>query len=381
MKIFIVQGQLCNGGAEQVGVQLANGFSRRGHKVYVVANLYEKEEFRVDSDILKLQLTNNCSCKLIKWGGGIRLLRNYMKKYQPQVAICILGVTSLVAKIASLGLDIEIISTDHNSFERPVDASLTKIHYFSKFWLNKIYHNVTVLTEADRKYIGKRLKHVTVMPNPLSLNSLPINDENSTLSDVTKIVIDAKENIVLAAGRLDAWYVKGFDLLIKAWSELNKRYKAKDKTLDWKLQIAGKGSEKSLAYLKEICKVCGVEDTVDFLGFQASMKEVYRKASIFVLSSRYEGFGLVLIEAMSQGCASIACNYKGRQSEIITNANEGLVLEPNDSTSLTNNIERLIEDYKYRRKLQIGAIIRSKYYTLDNTIGRWETFLNSIIKQ
>ncbi|SET11580.1 Glycosyltransferase involved in cell wall bisynthesis [Prevotella sp. kh1p2] len=326
-----------------------------------------------------MQLTGDNSYKLIKWGVGIKYLRKYMKEYKPQVAICILGVTSLIAKIASFGLDIEIISTDHNSFERPVDAPLTKVHYISKFWLNKIYKNVTVLTKADKKYIGKRLKHVTVMPNPLSLDPLSIEDRNRPLPNETKIVLDSKENIILAAGRLDAWFVKGFDLLIKAWGELQERYKSENKILDWKLQIAGKGSEKSLRFLRDICKTCGVIDSVEFLGFQTCMEEIFKKASVFVLSSRYEGFGLVLIEAMSQGCACIAADYRGRQSEIITNSGEGILYEPNNQHTLTNSIEKLIENLNYRKELQVGAILRSKYYTLDKTIDRWETFLNNFI--
>ena len=56
---------------------------------------------------------------------------------------------------------------------------------------------------------------------------------------------------------------------------------------------------------------------IEFLGFQKDMESLYKKSEIFVLSSRYEGFGLVLIEAMSQGCAPVACDYKGRQREIL----------------------------------------------------------------
>ena len=96
------------------------------------------------------------------------------------------------------------------------------------------------------------------------------------------------------------------------------------------------------------------------------------------MSSRYEGFGMVLIEAMSQGCACIACDYKGRQSEIIQNDSQGIICPVEDVDSLASAIERMILDKSYREKCQYNAIERSKFYSLDNTMDRWETIINNI---
>ena len=209
----------------------------------------------------------------------------------------------------AISFDIPVVATEHDSFERPISAPLHKVEYFTKFWINKLYDTVTVLTEADTKAIGSRLNNVVVMPNPLSL--------------VPAKSIPVKENVVLAAGRLDAWHYKGFDNLIKAWGLLKKRehdiiFSNKDNNIvRWKLRIAGVGGDERLNYLKNLCKENEVEDSVEFLGFVNDMQSLYQRSSVFVLSSRYEGFGLVLIEAMSQGCAPVACDYKGRQREII----------------------------------------------------------------
>lgn len=183
------------------------------------------------------------------------------------------------------------------------------------------------------------------MPNPLLLK--PIND------------IPLKEKTVLAAGRVDAWYVKGFDVLIKSWKkiqDLNDNVNDDDNLRDWWLKIAGDGKQESFEYLMNLLPDGGWKNLndndddndnksgiwrsekyhIEFLGFQKDMESLYKKSEIFVLSSRYEGFGLVLIEAMSQGCAPIACDYKGRQREIIQDDSQGLCCEPDHVEDLAD---------------------------------------------
>ena len=130
-----------------------------------------------------------------------------------------------------------------------------------------------------------------------------------------------------------------------------------------------------------MCKENGVEDSVEFLGFQEDMGSLYKNASVFVLSSRYEGFGLVLIEAMSQGCACVACDYKGRQREIIKNDSQGLCCEPDNVDMLAESLHKMICDDNYRESVRKNAIERSKYYSIENTINRWEEYLHSIVEK
>ena len=285
---------------------------------------------------------------------------------------------SLVSKLATIGMDIPVFMTEHYAFERP--QGLSKFERFSRYYLNRLYQGITVLTQADLTVIGNRLRNVFVLPNPLSLEVVA--------------EIPHKEKVILAAGRLDAWYVKGFDVLIKAFSKLVQglRFKVQGslkpsseelivKSGGWKLQIAGTGSEESLNYLKGLCKENGVQDYVEFLGFQKDIEKLYQKASVFVMSSRYEGFGLVLIEAMSQGCACIACDYKGRQREIIQNDSQGLCCEPDDVDALSEAMRKMMTDDQYRESVRKNAVERSKYYSLENTIQRWEKLLDKVVKK
>lgn len=479
MKVFIVCSRLCAGGAERVGVVLANGFAQKDHEVYLLTNTNLDIVYSISSLVHIVNIFPNTTNKIKKWVGAVRQLRNEIKRHHPDVILGIEETCSLIAKIASRGQHIHVICTEHNSYQRPASAPMGRMEWFMKYQMTKLYECVTVLTEADCHFIGNRLNNVVVMPNPLAIQPVAC--------------VPDKKNVVLAAGRLDVWHTKGFDLLIRAWASVVSSSKNQDsssivsgskfqvssikecqvsKELEpgttetcnlkpetcnlkpetcnlkpaddlqessaWRLQIAGKYDYvKSFDYLKGLCKEYGVEDSVDFLGFRTDIEELYEQSEIFVLSSRYEGFGLVLIEAMSQGCACVACDYKGRQREIICpgGANEssshsegakpsgknqvpsskfqvpsfkelesetnlkpetilepettppfgvevcenGILCEPDDVDSLAEGLRKMMEDEEYRKIVQKNSIERSKAYSIDQTIQRWEDLLNQIV--
>lgn len=365
MKIFIVQSHLGGGGAERVGCLLAKGFMERGDKPFIVTDLNKPRDYYVDSSVGVLNMMPAANLKLIRWGGAILNLRKLVRKYQPDIIIGIMQLSSFISRVACIGTNTHVIMTEHNSFERPTSAPMPKYEHFCKFYLNKIYECVTVLTQVDKLLIGDKLRYVAVMPNPLLLEPV------KTISE--------KKNIILAAGRLDAWHYKGFDVLIQAWGKVVDKLKYMVESEGWKLQIAGTGSENSLNYLKQLCKENGVENSVEFLGFRKDVEKLYQESSIFVLSSRYEGFGLVLIEAMSQGCACVACDYNGRQREIIGNLDNGLTCIPDNVDSLACRLNELLTDLSRREAIQKNGVVRAGSYTLDNVMNKWYQVIEKII--
>lgn len=419
MKIGIVQVALSHGGAEKVGVMLANGLWQHGHDSFILTDMNEPVVYRVEDHVPIYDFAGKKAKAIIKWLKAIINIRHTIKQEKPDVIIGIMGLCTLVTYIACLGLRIPIVMTEHNSFERPASAPMPLSVKLFKFWINKIYKHITVLTEADKKVIGNRLRNVTVMPNPLLLK--PIKE------------IPAKEKIVLAAGRVDAWHVKGFDVLIRAWARIVSSSKFQDSS--WWLKIAGAGKKESFEYLMSILEDSDFKFQVssdgqkiwrsekyhiEFLGFQKDMESLYKKSEIFVLSSRYEGFGLVLIEAMSQGCAPVACDFKGRQREILketlpsppclgrepdsAKGNNiksslsrediggslpyrediggssvcGVLCEPDNVDALASALEKMMKDEEYRKLAQRKSMERSKYYSLDNCINRWEDYLSQV---
>ena len=191
--------------------------------------------------------------------------------------------------------------------------------------------------------------------------------------------------------------------MVKAWNQIYHKYP------EWRLEIAGL-CDRPRNYLRivNLIQDFKIEDRTKLLGYRTDVEQLYRDSEIFVLSSRYEGFGLVLIEAMSQGCAPVACDYKGRQGEIIGDppnclslrpatvgsslnmedfqkdhlkiCENGILCEPENVEALAQAMDKMISDEEYRRKVQQNAVKRTEFYNLERTGEHWEKFLEKVIK-
>lgn len=134
----------------------------------------------------------------------------------------------------------------------------------------------------------------------------------------------------------------------------------------------------SYNYLAQLASELDCANQIKFLGFKNNIKDFYQESSIFVLSSRYEGFGLVLIEAMSQGCAPIACDYKGRQKEILGSEENGITCDPDDVDSLARAICLVVKNDDLRHQMQKHALERSRYYSVEDSVKRWESLIAQV---
>ena len=357
MKILIICHNLTGGGAERVAASLLNGLSSLDNGMILLSDFTQPVTYKTNSTIQRIQVIKS-SNPLLRFIKGIRQIITILKKERPDVIISILSFMALEARIATwTSYYCPIIQSEHNSFERPISEPFSLGQRLKKFWLNYLYEYITVLTDADRIYLNGRFRHVEVMPNPLYLP--PVN------------VIPPKHKTILAVGRIDAWRYKGFDILISVWNDIAFKYP------DWKLRIVGAGNGDNIMYLKSLMKnPCQFE----IKPYTEDIEMEYRDASIFVLSSRYEGFGLVLIEAMSQGCACIACDYKGRQSEIITDGKTGIVCQTDNKADLEDKLEHLILDDDLRSMLQRNAPAASSKYAEYKIAKRWNDYIRNIVK-
>ena len=380
MKIVICVSKLMGGGAERVAALWATGFCKQGHEVSVILNdlksprsyympnnnLVTPNSYFVPKEAkiynIAAPYRNRFANYVWKNTRQTQVLKKLLKVIQPDVVIAVLLQPwgPLIYK-AKGNLGFKVIGTDHNSYEYPPIEPMPKRLKWLKFEFGKRFDVVTVLTQADKDYIGNERTNIRVLPNPLAFEPIqsPIKD---------------RKKVILAVGRLNAFIYKGFDVLIKAFGQIAQNHR------DWKLQIMGKGSSDTVAMLKNMAQEYGIEQQFELTPYQSNPLPVYQQSEIFCLSSRYEGFGLVLIEAMSQGCACVACDYKGRQQEIITGEKYGLTCPPDDINALAENLERMISDEAYRRIVQKNAPERAAYYSLDNIMLRWESILKNLNK-
>lgn len=360
MKICISVSSLGGGGAERVGVVLANGFAEKGHDVIVITDVHKEVVYKLAPQVTVVPFSKTRTNKFLKWSRALYNTRATLKKEKPDVVIGIMQLCSLISRIASIGLSVPVVMTEHSAFEWVSSLPRPWFLKFSRKYLNWIYPCVTVLTEPDKQFIGNKLKNVVVMHNPLTYESY-----EGELK---------KENLILSAGRLTDWRYKGWDTLVYSWARIADKYP------DWKIYIAGTGAESSKQYIIQLMKENGIEDRIEFLGHCKNMQNLYQKASIFFLSSRSEGMPMVVLEAMSQGCACVATDYKGRTKEIINSEDCGILCQPEDDLALAKGLERMITDVKYRKYVQQHSIERSKDFSVPRIVQEWEMLIMSLTK-
>lgn len=243
----------------------------------------------------------------------------------------------------------------------PKHAYLNKIEYafksiYDRYFIHKIkkYDELVVLTKQDQKDWGKYRK-TTYIPNPLTSFPNKIKTENETKK-------------IIAVGRL--YGQKGFDLLAEAWAKIAIKYP------DWSITIYGDGNEKK--DIENYIKKFHVEKSLTIHSAVSNIIDKYLESDFLVLSSRAEGFGLVLIEAMSCGIPCVAFNCPSGPDEIITNNVDGLLAQNGNTDDLANKIEYMITHKHERMQMGRKARLSSEKYKKDNVMKQWITLFNNL---
>ena len=232
--------------------------------------------------------------------------------------------------------------------------------WISNRWMSQLDQKIkqldrfVVLTHEDASY-WKGLSNLTVIPNPITI-------EKGTVSDCT-----SKQ--VIAVGRYT--YQKGFDLLIPAWKIVNKKHP------DWTLNIYGGGNKEDLQAMVE---KLGLGDTLKLNGPVNHIREKYQESSIFVLSSRFEGLPLVLMEAMSMGLPSVSFTCPCGPKDIINDGEDGILCDNGSIKSLAEGLCRLIENEQLRKEMGQKAAQNIQRFSLDNIMSQWNDLLQEIRK-
>lgn len=241
-------------------------------------------------------------------------------------------------------------ATDNRSV---IKKSFMKIYSYTYFrTIERNADAIVTLTEGDKK-LWKRARRVEVIPN---FSTIPIN----CYSDCT-----AKR--VIAVGRL-AWE-KGFERLIEAWGIVSARH------ADWRLDIFGHG--KMHDALQSLIKSCHARNVIIHDPTTDISKE-YAASSICAVTSRYEGFSLVLLEAMLHGVPCVAFNCPFGPGSIINDAINGFLVHDGEIRIFADRLCRLIEDENLRRQFSKAAIEKAKTYDIDIIMNKWKDLFEAI---
>jgi len=343
MKVLFFIHSLSSGGAERVLSLLANDWQAQGHEISIAiesSNIFydiDKSIKIIDASIeqkgFAKQITGNVN-RILKF-------KNIMTQVDPDIVISFMTTMCIKATIAAKLAKKPIILSEHTNF------------YFmqSKIWrafrrmIYPLSNTLVVLTSHDKQKYSFH-SNVNVIENPLALSHKHQKIE--------------RKNIILAVGRLTN--VKGFDLLLKAFSQL-------ENAKGWKLLILGEGPDKSL--LEELASDLNISDQVLIPGATSDVEKHYKQASIFVLSSRMEGFPVSLCEAMGYGCPSVAFDCLTGPSDIIKHDHNGLLIEAGNTDMLSASIQDLIDNQDKRELLSKNAVTITKRLDIKTISNNW----------
>lgn len=276
------------------------------------------------------------------------------------------------------GLDTDVLVSTHVSlnlmvarFAGPDTVAVAQEHLYFDHYRKPIqdeikrnygaFDAIVTTTEADarayRRAMPDHADKVECIPN-----SIPANPAGR--SPLT-------EPVVMTAGRLTG--MKGFDILIRAFGRIADRHP------DWSVKIYGRGRDRKK--LENLIDESGLRGRVELAGPVAPLDREWRGASIAVVPSRFEPFGLVIVEAMAAGLPVVCSAVKHGPKEIVDDGRNGLLVAPKNPAELGRALSRLIEDEELRRELAAHGAETARAFEPAQVVGLHEALFERVVKR
>ena len=292
-----------------------------------------------------------------------KLLKEELLRLRPDITISVLR------------REINFINSIHDGSRKMGELHVNRSNYrnfavrnsnrikalFARLWMNNLIGHLkqldkmVVLTESA-KQDWPELSNVVLIPDPLPFSVQQVSS------------LSAKR--IISIGRYA--YEKGNDLLLRAWSIV------RDSCDDWILDVYGMGEREPY---RQLMSELGIDESRCHLyGSLDDVKEQYLASSVFTLPSRFEGFGLVIIEAMSCGLPVVSFNCENGPRNIITDGQDGFLVTPFDVEEYADKLLRLIHDEDCRQQMGINAYQASRLYAIENIAAQWKDLFDELMR-
>ena len=355
--VFVLAG-LGAGGAEKVVNLLAHHRDRCGDKVHVIAvNAADDSSFFPYADSIEVDALAQAP-RLLKVGAtAFRLveLNRRLAAIKPDLIISFLTKVNVITGLAAIGLNAPTIMSERNNF---------KAQSMSPFWRWIAPHTarraigLVMQTEDARNSLPQHLRErAAVIPNPIVV---PATGKHGSHSRPARFV---------AVGRLDKQ--KGFDMLLTAFAAVA------EKMPEASLVIHGEGPERSV--LEQQAIALGISDRVELPGVTESPGDWVSPGDVFVLSSRFEGFPNVLLEALMGGMATVAFDCPWGPGEILENGETGLLVPEQNLDALSAAMMRVATDQDLKQRLVFSGQASVKRYSAPVIAAQWDAIIASAV--
>jgi glycosyltransferase involved in cell wall biosynthesis len=366
-KVCFVLPSLNGGGAERAAVQILNGLDpdRWDRSMFLFAREgpYLAE---VDPGI-----TIESAGTASRWGRW-RALRSYVARERPEIVMAFLSYFTVLSAVRAANTGARVVF----NLQTPMSAFLTDADYqWRRRWHKAAFSAVTRAGYAAADLIvatshgvardltstfGISPDQIRVLANPVDLARVraamaePIDDA---------VLPPGDGPLIVAAGRLAE--AKNYPLMIEAVAALRQRLPAR-------LLILGQGELEGA--LRQLIAARGLGDAVSLGGFHANPWKHIARADVFLLTSRYEGFGNVLIEAMACGVPVVATASPGTR-DIVTDGVDGLLVEAHIAGAVADKLQRVLADPSYLAALRGGASRSAEKFGLHTAVARYDAVM------
>lgn len=341
-------------GAERMTATIANALAEQGYEVTILSLWDPASCFALHPAVWHEALFMERPSFKRAYTATVAGIRQYLKAHRIEVLVQVDTMLSLFALPAALRLGVRHIAWEHCHFDEDLGRRARR---WARRLAARYCTHVVVLTERDRKRWLEALSphsSVVCIPNPLPF-ALPVQPAPRT------------SKTVLAVGRLV--HTKGFDVLLNAWALVTQRMP------DWKLIIVGEGEERHA--LEALRDQLGLRTSVILPGAFPDITKAYEHASIFCLSSRYEGFGLVLIEAMAFGLPIVSTACETGPRELLEDNNDAAMVAVDDHRALADALLTLIREPAIAERLAIQGKAKASHFAIESIADQWAAILGA----
>lgn len=369
-KVCFVLPSLNGGGAERAAVQILNGLDpeRWDRSMF----LFAREGPYLSEVDPAIAITSADTAS--RWGRW-RALRSFVARERPAIVMAFLSYFSVLSAVRAGNPGGKVVF----NLQTPMSAFLTDADYqWRRRWHKAAFSSIARIGYAAADVIvatsqgvahdltttfGISPDRIRVLANPVDLDR--IRTASGEPIDAS-VIPSGPGPLIVAAGRLAE--AKNYPLMIEALAALRQKMPAR-------LCILGQGELEGT--LRQLIAARGLTDAVSLAGFQANPWKYIARADVFLLTSRYEGFGNVLIEAMACGVPVVATASAGTR-DIVQHGQDGLLVDAHTPQAIASSLQSVLESPERRTAMSLAGRTSSRHFALDQVIARYDALLEPL---
>ena len=347
-----------SGGTDNVSVMISNELSQKTDCEISFISLFEERDipfFSINPAIQRFRLYPTATHGIQHYFDTCKRLRNIVAMQHIDVLVdidCILDMYSLPLRKTG----VKVVSWEHFNYLQNPGVPYRKL---TRRWAARSADAIVTLTETDKKLYQSNLKlkcPIVAIPNPMETPDSPVS-------------YDANSHLILSSGRLT--YQKGFDLLVEVAS------KGLPDHPDWTWMVLGEGEDRPM--LEQKIRDAHLNGRLVLKGRVDDVDSYYRRSAMFVMTSRFEGLPMVLLEAKAHRLPLVSFDCLTGPAEIIEDWVNGTLVPPEDVDSMAAAVNELIENRTRRVEYSAMSGSNANRYDINTIITQWKSLLKKVL--